>query len=88
MKNNHPISSQELNDRLLTSYEYLVYLLGQNYNGPVYTGVYERLEVSGVNLVTSLSGIPSANMSQLITMLKMDYFYRKNFNQIIYKDNK
>jgi hypothetical protein len=86
MRNNYPISSQLLNNKLLTAYENLVYLLGQHIeNQPYYSGLYERLEVSGAIISTSPSGIFTGTINtqtDFIKILKYDYFYKLNFRQI------
>ena len=86
MRNNYPLSSQLLNNKLLLSYENLVYLLGQSIDGqPYYSGLYEKLEESNANTAICSSGILTGTIStqvKMINLLKFDYFYRKNFNLI------
>lgn len=86
MRNEYPVSSQLINYKLLTAYENLVYLLGQNIDGQPYcSGLYERLEVSGVNAAISPSGIFTGTMSSqtnFINLLKFNYFYNLNFRQV------
>jgi hypothetical protein len=91
MKYKYPISSKELNDRLLMGYENLVTVLGYNEESVVYSGVYDRLDKSGELFVDTESGIPhigSANAPQLgsdlittseslVSLLHYDYVYRK-----------
>lgn len=83
MRKNISLSSQELNDKFLIAYEYLVYLLGQELlNQEKCSGLYEQLETSCTNMIISPSGIPSIFSNQTTDILKFDYIYRKNFNQI------
>lgn len=85
MRKNYPLLSQELNDKILTAYEHLVYLLGFDAEGEdPYSGVYPLLETSGNLMYTSISGIPSAEMPKVQTMLKFDYIYRKHYGEIKY----
>lgn len=88
MRSNYPLSSAELNDRLLTSYENLVYLLGYEAdNEPVYSGLFDFLELSGNLALTSQSGIPGYNMAKMIDFLRFDYIYRKHYGEIQYVEN-
>lgn len=83
MRNNFPLSSQVLNNKLFLAYENLVYLLGQNIaDQPYYSGLYEYLDASGRYLATTTSGIPTGYTPVIIDILKFDYFYRKSFGQI------
>ena len=83
MRKDSPLSSLELNDKLLLSYENIIYLLGQHLpNKEKYSGLYDRLESTCSGLYISPSGIPSYNNDKIIDLLKFDYFYRKHFNQI------
>jgi hypothetical protein len=83
MRKEYHISSQILNQKLLLSYENLVYLLGQHITDqPHYSGLYEYLDVSGKYLSTTPSGIPVGDTPRVTDILKFDYFYRKHFKQI------
>jgi hypothetical protein len=82
MRQDAPLSSQILNNKLLLAYENLVYLLGQQIpDQPYYSGLYEYLDVSGRYLSTTYSGIPTVDMPKITDILKFDYFYRKHFGQ-------
>lgn len=83
MRNNYPLLSQELNDRIFTCYENLTYLLGQNLSTETMcSGLYQNLETFCSGVTTSYSGIPNINNSNMLDILKFDYIYRKHFNQI------
>lgn len=98
MLNKYPISSQELNDRLLLSWEKTVRLLGIQVEGqPDYSGVYELLQASGEKLMESISGIPHIGTNEVFgghleeltfsyyrSILKNDYIMRKLYNNIRY----
>jgi hypothetical protein len=87
MKSNFPIVSQEIKNVIFQGYENLVYLLGFEADGySHFSGLYEYISSSGDYLMISESGIPNLNMSKIITMLKFDYFYRKNWGCIKYKE--
>lgn len=92
MRSTYPLSSQELNDKLLMAYSHLVYLLGYDADSQRYSGHYEILENSGNAFMTNSSGIPhignyvdnyrigidAENTSdQVIYYSKWDYIYRK-----------
>lgn len=88
MRRAYPVSSNELNDKLLGSYENLVYLLGyEEDDQPVYSGLYDYLEASGNLMLTNQSGIPSYNLARMKDFLKFDYIYRKHYNEIQYLEN-
>jgi hypothetical protein len=87
MRSNFSVPSQELNDKIYSSYENLVYLLGSESGATHYSGLYEMVEDSGLAFTTSISGIPSFNNPKIITMLKFDYFYRKEYGEIHYEEN-
>lgn len=88
MRRAYPLSSNELNDKLLGAYENLVYLLGyEDENEPAYSGLYDHLEVSGNLMLTSQSGIPNYNMVRMKDFLKYDYIYRKHYEEIQYVEN-
>lgn len=86
MRADYSLSSQLINNKLLTAYENLVYLLGQSIEGqPYYSGLYERLEVSGVNAAISPTGIFTGAMTSqtdFLNILKFNYFYKLNFRQV------
>jgi len=83
MRNNFPMVSQEINDKLLSSYENLTYLLGQKLpNEEVYSGVFDILENSCSGYITSPSGIPNIAQDKILDILKFDYIYRKHYGQI------
>jgi hypothetical protein len=83
MIGNNSVSSQELNDKLLTIHENLVYLLGyQSDQYPVYSGIYEQLHVSGEAFMVSQSGIPTLNVPNVVDLLKFDYIYRSHYRFI------
>jgi len=83
MRNNFPLSSQEINDKLLSCYENLTYLLGQRLpNEEVYSGVYDQLEVVCSGYILSSSGIPNITQDKILDILKFDYIYRKHYGQI------
>lgn len=86
MRTNYSFSSQLINNKLLIAYENLVYLLGVSIEGqPYYSGLYERLEVSGVNTAISPTGIFTGAMTsqtEFINLLKFNYFHNLNFRQV------
>ncbi|MCK9428878.1 MAG: hypothetical protein M0R17_02555 [Candidatus Omnitrophica bacterium] len=83
MRNNYPVLSQELNDKFMSNYEHLVYLLGQKIDGyNKYSGVYDVLELACSGYVISFSGIPSVYNDKFTDILKFDYIYRKHFKEI------
>jgi len=51
MINNYPLSSFELNDKIFSAHENLVYLIGVETDVGVYSGVYDFLEYSGVAMM-------------------------------------
>lgn len=88
MRKNYPFSTYEFNDIILSAYENLVYLLG---NGTV-SGLYDKVDYSGVAFMSNLSGIPHAGVSEsnyylglntdstsdvIKTYLRSDYLFRK-----------
>lgn len=84
MRSDYPLLSQELNDRLLMTYDYMVDLLGYEEANVHYSGILERLEASGQAFVVSSSGLPTALMDRMVDMIKFDYIYRTHYNQIRY----
>ena len=61
MIDNYPVSSYDFNDRILTSYEYLTYLLGvQTDPVTVVSGLYDNIDQSGLAFMSSTTGIPNA----------------------------
>lgn len=87
MKSNFPVVSQEIKNVILQGYENLVYLLGykaENYDH--YSGLYEYISSSGDYLLISESGIPNLNMTKITSILKFDYFNRKNWDLIKYEE--
>jgi hypothetical protein len=83
MRSNFPLSSEQINNKLLLSYENLVYLLGQSLpDKPYCSGLYDRLQTSGEYLATTTSGILVGDSPRIIDTLKFDYYYRKHFGQI------
>lgn len=89
MRSNYPLSSQELNDKILGNYEHLVYLNGVELDGVITSGLYDRIEASGLNLLTMNSGIPYIPTNyqgfiddqyvpaHITDTLKWDYIYKK-----------
>ena len=92
MIDNYPISSYDFNDRLLTAYEYLVYLLGIKSDTTVATGLYDIVDQSGLAFMVSPSGIPNcgaidtqyqlgfsadSTYKYVIPYLKTDYILKK-----------
>lgn len=55
MRSYYPVSSQEINDKLQIAHEMLAHLLGSETNT---SGVYDRLQASGISYIVSTSGIP------------------------------
>lgn len=89
MRSDYSLLSQELNDRLLLCYDYLIDLLGFEEDGyNHYSGIYEQLEASGEAYMLSQSGIPTVETQNIIHMLKFDYIYRTHYNQIRYMETK
>jgi len=97
MRNQYPLSSQELNDVFVTAYGDLCYLLGYDDGSNRYSGLYERIEESGLAYLSTTSGIPhigtddskyhiglddGSTSSYVIQYLKFDYIYRKIRNFI------
>ena len=98
MRDKYPISSQEFNDIVLEAYGNLCYLLGHETSESVYySGVYDRVEESGVAHMSSMSGIlhvgnidskyqlglsENTTSDMLIQYLKYDYLYRKSLGYI------
>jgi len=94
MRKDYPLSSQELNDIILTAYGDLCYLLGYiDSDNNRYSGLYESIEESGLAYLASSSGIlhagnndskyqlglsPTYTSDRLIQYLKFDYIYRKD----------
>jgi len=94
MKKNYPISSQELNDIILTAYGDLCYLLGYtDSDNNNYSGLYDGIELSGVAYLATSSGIPHIGTNDskyelglncqnttdfIVNFLKYDYIYRKD----------
>jgi hypothetical protein len=89
MKSNYPLVSKEVNNILLQGYENLVYLLGQEVDGlEHFSGLYEYVSDSGDFLMSDPEAIPTIYSSSIINALKYDYILRKNYGQIMYKENK
>lgn len=96
MKYNGPLSSLELNDFILSSYEQLISLIGYDEIGYThYSGLYEYINSSGVAHLESISGVPQINVDEtfgglttsgsyiaLKDILKYDYLNRKIFGLI------
>jgi hypothetical protein len=97
MRNQYPISSQEFNDIVIEAYGNLCYLLGYNDSVNDYSGVYDRLDASGLSFMNSTSGIlhignvdakyqlglsQETTSEMLIQYLKYDYLHRKSLNYI------
>ncbi len=94
MRRNYPISSQELNDIILTAYGDLCYLLGySDSDHNRYSGLFEAIEESGIAYLATTSGIPhlgnvdskyqlglstDTTSEVIINFLKFDYVYRKD----------
>jgi len=75
MRSIYPVSSQEINDILLSHYENLIYILGYKNNNVLYSGVYTILD----NVVNNTT---IEDKQQLINILKYDYIYKKNSKSI------
>lgn len=100
MRNNHSLLSQEISDRILQQYEYLVYLLGYRETGEIpYSGLYELIEASGEAMLVNKSGIPhlsiyetiggidpSKSFTDIREVLKYDYIYNKIYGNISYTE--
>jgi len=97
MRKTFSISSQETNDRLLEVYSSHISLLGYENGNIAISGLYDRLDLSGVSYMSSASGIPHCGTAQgtylvgfeydksssvLIDMLIFDYIYRKSIGEI------
>lgn len=97
MRNQYPLSSQELNDIFVSAYGDICFLLGYDDGSTRYSGLYERIEESGLAYLSTSSGIlhvgtddskyhlsldEYSTSSYLIQYLKFDYVYRKLRNFI------
>lgn len=92
MRNNYPVVSQELNDKLLLLYEHLVYLLGVKLeNKDMVEGLYHRLDeiiedivISGTTPPYESSVLPCKYehyndcFDKIIAIMKYDYITKKN----------
>lgn len=99
IRKNYPISSLEINDILLLSYQHISRLLG--YDGdPYVSGIYDTLEASGVDHMDSMSGIPHvgnkggpyalgldvySTSEEVTSNLKWNYVFRKQIGCIKYE---
>lgn len=95
MRNHYPLSSLEMNDKILSLYENLISILGYNHNNVSYSGLYDQLD-NRISEILSSSGIPhfsptlfspggvddTMSSSQIAYCLKFDYIYRKHTNAI------
>lgn len=92
MRNLYPVSSIDFNDRMLLSYEHLVYLLGVQTAEATVTGLYDQIDGSGQAYMVSPSGIPhcgtndgkyqvglniDSSYSYMVSYLRTDYILRK-----------
>jgi len=97
MIDNYPVSSYDFNDRLLSAYENLTYLLGIQTDTVNATGLYDTVDQSGLAFMTSPSGIPncgvidakyqlgisaSATNKDIMRYLKKYYIQRKYLGAI------
>jgi hypothetical protein len=64
MRPNHPFSTIEFNDLILSAYENMVYLLGIRTDTLNVTGVYDQIDSSGLAFMTNNSGIPHCGTSE------------------------
>jgi len=92
MRDYYPLISQEINDKILTQYSDLVYLLGFDDGNIVVSGLYDRLECSGVDSFSDMSvGIPHVGnneidlglsydrtSSSLVLLLETNYKFRRS----------
>lgn len=97
MRNGYPLSTIDLNDRLLLSYEHLIYLLGIETDQVTATGLYDTLDTSGLVFMTNLSGIPhvganggkyeigldeESTSARIIDYQRSDYLLKKHLGVI------
>jgi hypothetical protein len=73
MRNSYPVSTIELNDKLLLCYEHLVYLLGISTDSVTATGLYDQIDASGLAFMTNQSGIPHAGANGGKYDIGLDY---------------
>jgi len=72
MRQNYPLLSQEINDKLYKTYSDYVYLLGVETDSGNYEGLYDSLESSGLyTFYTPTNGIP--HVSNLENELGLSY---------------
>lgn len=69
MRSNFPISSQEFIDKYRLAQEQMIYLLGYDNDGVAVSGLYDRLEASGVSLYYDEGGIIHMNDEDLDPLL-------------------
>lgn len=92
MRNQYPISTIELNDKLLGAYENMVFLLGIQTDTLDITGLYDQIDNSGLAFMTNQSGIPHIETNEgkyqvglsyentslvIIDFLRADYLLKK-----------
>lgn len=97
MRDRYPISSFDLNDKLLMAYENLVYLLGIQSDTTDTTGLYQSMDTSGAAFMISTSGIPhcgtfegvyqvglheDATQDYVVDYLRTDYILRRTLDLI------
>ncbi len=86
MRNNYPISSQELNDKLFSMYENIIYILGIEKDNILYDGLSQKiddiLDQLMINECIPIDNNDTSNIENstddLITIFKFDYIFRKN----------
>lgn len=92
MRNAYPVSTIELNDKFLSAYESMVYLLGLKTDTLDVTGLYDHIDSSGLAFMGNQSGIPHIGSDDskyvlgleelytstaIIDFLKSDYLLKK-----------
>lgn len=93
MRQNYPLSSAEINDKILLSHERLIHLIGVSSDYGYVSGIYDNMELSGFNMMDSIEGIPhvasneetiglSAERSTelMLDCLKYDYVFKTYYN--------
>lgn len=93
MRNQYPVSTYDFNDKILSAYEHLVYLLGlDTTDGLNVTGLYDQIDASGLAYMTNISGIPHIGTNeskytvglnddfsseQIVLYQRAEYLYKK-----------
>ena len=93
MRNNYPLSSAELNDKIFSAHEKLIYLIGVQTDTGGCSGLYDELEYSGNLMMENISGIPHVGnweeviglstdrtSDQILRCLKYDYVLKTYYN--------